>query len=437
MGAVDGAQGNILRVLRHRNYALIATGNFVNQLGMWGRMIGIGWAAQKLTDSAFLVGLAHGAQFLPSLVLAPVSGLVADRFDRRNVAIIGNLGMAIPSAAITALLVADRLTITQLVLLALAGGCLQSFTMPAISALVPHTVPADDVQAAIAMNNVLSNVSRFLGAALVGVIISAFGTAAAFAFNAGSLILVAVPWLAVRVTVPPRERSDEPYTAQMAAGLRFARDNPAVGHLLILNTVVGLLIVQAPLMALVTRDLLHAGASSYGLLQSVTGIGAIVGALFAGRAATGALQRTALSISLIATAGTVLGVAASSWVAVSVVIQIVFGFGLFTLMTSSVTIITLSTPDRYLGRVMSLHGMTIGGMVPINAFVAGLLANAIGTRATFAVAGSLLSAYVVWFILRRMSLIGVPDVEELAVEVTIAPPNEVALSEALSRSTRR
>jgi MFS family permease len=416
----------MLRVFRHRNYALIASGNFVNQLGMWGRMIGIGWAAQALTHSPFLVGLAHGSQFLPTLLLAPISGLVADRFDRRNVAIVGNIGMAIPSGAICFLLIADRLTITGLVLLALVGGCLQSFTTPAITALVPHAVPARDVQAAIAMNNVLSNVSRFLGAALVGVIITAYGTAAAFAFNAGSLIVVALPWLAVRVAVPPRELDDESFVTQLAAGFRFARHQPAVGNLLVLNTIVGLLIMQQPLIPLVTRDLLHAGPSTYGLLQSVTGVGAIAGALFAGRAATGARRRSALALAVLATAASVVGVAVSSWVALSVVVQMVFGFGLFSLMTSSVTIITLSTPDKYLGRVMSLHGMTIAGMVPINAMAAGLLANAIGTRATLALAGSLLSAYVTWFIIRRLKLVDVASDQEDLATVLAPTAQEVA-----------
>lgn len=419
----------MFRVFRHRNYALLATGNFVNQLGMWGRMIGIGWAAQDLTDSAFLVGLAHGSQFLPSLLLAPFCGLVADRFDRRNVAVLGNLGMAIPSAAITVLLLTDRLTITGLVLLALVGGTLQSFTTPAIAALVPHAVPPADVPAAIAMNNVLSNVSRFLGAALVGVIITAWDTPAAFAFNAGSLLAVAVPWLALRVTVPPRVVSDESFVTQLAGGFRFARHQPSVGSLLVLNTVVGLLIMQAPLMPLVTRDLLDAGPSTYGLLQSVTGIGAIVGAVFAGRAATGTRLMAVMTIALVATAASVLGVALSSWVAVSVVVQIVFGFGLFTLMTSTVTVITLSTPDRYLGRVMSLHGMTIGGMVPINAMVAGLFANLIGTRMTLLVAGATLGAYVVWFVARRLGRIHVvrPDDEATGPAVPVPAVPDVAV----------
>jgi MFS family permease len=322
--------------------------------------------------------------------------------------------MALPSVVITGLLVTDRLTIGGLVLLAFLGGILQAFTTPAISALIPHTVPTAEVPAAIAMNNVLQNACRFVGAALVGAVITAYGTSAAFVLNSGSLLVAAVPWWLARVVVPPRVPSGESFLTQLAGGLRFARDEPAVGHLLILNTVIGLLIVNGPLLPIVTSDLLDAGPSVYGLLQSVTGIGAVVGAVFAGRAATGSGRTRALSIALLATAVSVVGVGASSWVALSVVVQIVFGFGMFTFTTCTMTIITLATPDKYLGRVMSLNGMTIGGMVPINALIAGSIANVIGTRQTLLLAGLAMGAYVTWFTERTYA----GDADAAPVEAT-------------------
>jgi MFS family permease len=301
--------------------------------------------------------------------------------------------------------------------------------MPAVTGLIPHVVPADEVQTAIAMNNVLSNASRFIGAALVGLIITVYGTAAAFAYNATSLILVTLPMFAVHVVIPRRAREAEPFTAQLVAGFRFAKRHSAVGHLLVLNTVVGFFIMQQPLLSLITRDLLHSGASTFGLLQSVTGLGAIAGAIFAGRYATDAKRKTALAVAVLATALSVIGVASSWWVPLSIAVQMLFGFGLFTLMTVSVSIITMSTPDRYLGRVMALHGMTIAGMVPINAMVAGLVANVIGTRATMGIAGVLLFTYVSWFVLRRLSRIHVvrpEDQEEVAVAVPVPMGDAVA-----------
>ena len=397
------------RVLRHRNYALLTGGNFVNQLGMWGRMIGTGWAAQKLTGSPLLVTAAHGSQFIPMLLLAPVAGLVSDRFDRRVVAVLGNVGTAAPSAATAFLLATGHLTIAGLIAFSFLGGCFQSFVNPAVVALIPRVVPAGEVQAAVAVSNVLGNVSRFLGAALVGAIIAAFGTAAAFGYHAASLLLVVIPLMAVRIEKAPRVRSTEPMLTQLAGGFRCAREDPAIGNLLVLSVVIGIFVVQMPLMSLVARDLLHAGPSAYGLLNSVTGLGAIAGAIYAGRAAENAARRRAIAVTTMATAGSLLVVGTSHVLLMAAAGQVLFGFGLTGLMTATVALITLATPDQYLGRVMALQGTAIGGMVPVCALLGGALADYVGTRTAIELAGTVLAVYGVWFIARRLSRIQVVD----------------------------
>jgi MFS family permease len=418
------------RVLRHRNYALVASGNFVNQLGQWARIIGIGWAAQELTDSAALVAIAFGAQFLPNLLLGPVSGMAADRFDRRRVAIVGNLGMAVPTAAIALLLQTDQLTVWTLTGLALAGGIVQTFTNPATQALIPHLVPLDEVGAAVALNSALSNVSRFVGGTAVGWAIAAFGTSTAFAFNTLTFLVVVGTWLAVRLEVLPRTTDSTPFGQRMAEGIRFARGHRNVRSLLLLNAVITLGIVQQPLLPILTREVLDADASAYGLLNSATGLGAIAGALVAGRADADARRRAVTALAVLLVGGSVAVIGLSTWLVLSVALQAVFGFGYFLLMTVTMTAITLATPDRVLGRVMGLLSMSIAGLVPVNALLAGVVASWIGIQATITLAGILLLAHGAWFVARHLHAVDrVPAAEPDELPAR-SPAPDVALPPA-------
>jgi MFS family permease len=414
------------RVLRHRNFALVATGNFINQLGLWARIIGIGWAAQELTHSPTLIGVAFGAQFIPSLFLGPVGGLVADHHDRRLISILGNLGMTVPTLAIALLLRSGSLTLLDLILLALAGGVLQSFTQPAMTAVIPRLVPTEEVQSAVALNSMASNVSRFVGSALVGVVIAAFGTAGAFLFNAGAFILVIFTWLAVdgRLTRPPEMRSDTTgCMRRLADGFEYARNHATIRSLLFLNVVVTFLIVQQPLLPLVASRVLDSGASAYGLLNSATGLGAVVGAFTVGRIATDRGRKVAIATGVVTTGVCVVAIGLSRSVPLSVCLQALYGFGFFVVTTVAMTILTLTAPDRVRGRIMGLYTMSVMGIVPLNALAAGFLASWLGVTATILLAGAILLIYAAWFVTFRLQVVQlVVDDEDEILITPVADP---------------
>jgi MFS family permease len=404
-----------LRVLRHRDFRRVAIGNFVSSLGTWSSMVGIGWAARSLTDSPQAITLAFAAQFLPNLLFAPFGGLLADRFDRRRLTIVGNLAMAVPSGVIGLLITTDRLTLQWLTAMAFAGGVASSFTMPASQALVPHLVPEDEVQLAVALTSALQNGSRLVGSAMAGVIISVLGTAAAFYWNAVSFLAVVWAWLLVRMVVVPLARAAESFFARLAGGLRYARRVPTVRYLLLLNIVMAILIMQAPLLPILVKDVLHANVSTYAFLQMGTGVGAVTGALLAGQWTTDDRRRRAISIGMLINAAAVTGIAFSRWVPVSVALQVVFGVGFFTTSTITQSMIMMATEDAYLGRVMALYSMALAGMLPINALLAGYLADHFGTVTTIGGAGVLLFVYAFWCSASRLQRVGVDGLRDVEV----------------------
>lgn len=422
-----------LRVLRHRDYAVVAIGNFVSQLGTWSQYIGIGWAARGLTHRPFLVTFAFGAQFLPNLVLSPFGGLVADRFNRRITTILGNLGMALPAAAIGLMIQRHALTITWLIVLAFLGGTMQTLTQPASTALIPALVPLDEVQPAVAVNSVLQNLSRFVGAALAGVIIRVFGTAASFHFNAASFFAVVAAWLIVRPVLPKIVVMAEPFLQRLGGGLRFARGSPTVRNLLVINATSTIFILQQPLLPLITDRVLHSGSGTYGLLTSATGLGAIGGALVAGQLNTDPRRRLLMAVGLTCTTASVFGVALSHWVPLSVFLQILFGFGFFMTVTISMTVLMVVTPDDYRGRVIALQQLSSAGMIPVMSFLAGGLADLLGIAPALIAAGCAQVATVLWFMLGGgLASVGVDGVAGREVDIEPAAlPDDLAPSPAV------
>jgi MFS family permease len=387
-----------LRVLRHRDFALVQLGNGISSAGTWMQYVGLGWGIRQLTAWPFAVALSLVAQFGPSLVLSPFAGSVADRFDRRKVVIVGSFLMVFPPIAIGVLITMHSQTITWILSLAALGGVAQAMTMPAMTAMVAHIVPEDEIAQAIAGTSVIQNLTRIAGPSLGAVAISAWGLDWAFYLNGLSRLAVVVAWMLVRpvVTRWPSER--ESFATQTREGIRYARANPQVMQLLLLGVVMSLLVYQSALLPIIARDVLHSGASGFGLLQSASGVGAIIGAVVAGEIITNRRRRLALAGGVLATGLAYADVALSHSLSVSVAGMGLFGLAFFMANTVTQSVLMTATPDAYRGRVMGLFSMVMVGGIPIAALVGGGLGSWFGATKTVGVAAVLVLAYGVWFV---------------------------------------
>ena len=130
MADLDGVRaiGRVLKIPNYRNYTV---GNFASQLGMWVQRVAIAWLTWELTKSPFWLGVIAFADFMPNLVLAPLAGAVADRFDRLRAMRLYMTISAVISAIIAGLTIADLMEVEILALLVLANGITMSFNFPA------------------------------------------------------------------------------------------------------------------------------------------------------------------------------------------------------------------------------------------------------------------------------------------------------------------
>jgi len=409
-------------VLRHRAFRLMLVGGVVSQLGTWAQYVGVGWVARDLSSSTAVVTLAFASQFLPSLLLSPVAGVVADRFDRRAVVLLGNLAMAVPPLAIGVLAQTGHLTVPALIGLVFAGGIALACSQPAGMALTPTLVPPAEIPQAIAANSGFVNLTRVVGPGLGGLVIGTWGVAWGFYLNAVSFAAVVVACLMIDRAPPPAASGEEPFAERFRAGLRYARASPTVSRLLLVALVAAFFTMHAALMPVVARDVLGGDVTTYAQLAAAPGVGAVVGAFVAGRVVGDRLRRRAVVGGTAVLGAVLLVLAVSRSVPLSVGIMTFYGFGYFLQNNVVAAMMTEVTADEFRGRVMGLYGTVMLGMVPVGALGGGALAGLLGVPWTIGLNGAAVLLFTAWFVLAGQArVLTNRPVGERPAEATAAP----------------
>ncbi|MGH7554671.1 MAG: MFS transporter, partial [Longimicrobiales bacterium] len=142
-----------LRALRHRNFRLFTVGQTISLIGTWMQQVAVGWLVYRLTDSAFLLGLVGFVSQAPIFVLAPIAGVLADRFDRHRMVIVTQALLMVQSLSLAALVLTGHVAIWQILLLMAFGGAVTGFDIPARQSFLLEMIGSrEDLPNAIALN---------------------------------------------------------------------------------------------------------------------------------------------------------------------------------------------------------------------------------------------------------------------------------------------
>ena len=178
--------GRIARALRNPHYGRYAAGNSISLVGTWMQRVAVGWLTWQLTESGAWLGAVAFADLFPTVLIAPLAGAAADRWDRLTTLKLGQALLAVQAAVLFGLTASGLITIWSLLGLSLFLGVVAAFNQPARLALVSSLVARQDLPAAVAINAIIFNSARLIGPAVAGLIIVGVGIAAVFAVNAVS-----------------------------------------------------------------------------------------------------------------------------------------------------------------------------------------------------------------------------------------------------------
>jgi MFS family permease len=383
--AVASRTGHWLRALRHRNFRLFFFGQGVSLIGTWMQQTALAWLVLRLTNDPFLMGLNTFVGQIPSLLFMPLAGVLVDRWSRLPFVIVTQTLAMIQAFVLAGLVLFDMADIWHLMGLAFGLGCVNAFDMPARQALLPEMLDVrEDLSNAIALNSSLFNAARLVGPALAGLLadLGPAGEGWCFFLNAVSFLAVLAALFSIKVhhSIPARSHA-APVLAGILEGVAFAWRLPALRGVLILVAVLGFVAMPyTVLVPIFAKEVLQGGASTYGTMLTVSGVGALIGALYlAGRASIRG------SASRIAVAGVASSVALAAFASCNdfqwaLAIIFVVGLCLMLMLVSCNIIVQTIVPDAMRGRIMSLYNLAFMGMTPFGGLLAGWIAKGWGPR---------------------------------------------------------
>lgn len=174
---------SIFKSLKHRYFALYFGGMLFSLIGAWIQQVAMGWLVYNVTNSVFILSLSVFLSQIPALVFTPFAGVVADRFNRRNILIVTQLCMMSLSFILAVMTLVGFINIGVILLICFVSGIVFSFDAPARQSLYSKLVPPEDLGNAIALNSTAINGTRFVGPAIGGSLIASIGEGYCFLIN--------------------------------------------------------------------------------------------------------------------------------------------------------------------------------------------------------------------------------------------------------------
>ena len=410
--------------LESADYRLLFYNTVLAAAARWALMLGRGWLVFQLTDSTGAVGIVTFAGMAPFLFLGPLGGALADRFDRRRMAMASaGLGVIL-SAALGVLVVTDAVATWQVVVLAILQGTTMAMVAPAQEALMPSLVSREHLLNAVALGGLARHGSRIAGPLAGGVVLATLGLGAVFFLSAGLLFLAVAQLWRIRwrpAAAPASARAPlRSLGVEVAAGMRYAwRDRRIRLILSLLGAHCGLTMAFDSLMPRLATDI-GGGSTTFTAILVGVGVGALAGTL-----ALSQLRQEAMRGSVFAATGLgsglamiVLGLAQTP--AVAVIGAALAGGTQATYMAISATLIQMIVPDHLRGRVMSLYLMLAAGHMAFMNLGFGFFADGVGVRVLLVGPG------LVWVAVFLLAMLTLTDLRYLLRRGDFVPAESVA-----------
>jgi MFS family permease len=390
------------------HYRLYWTGNQANTLVMQMQQVANGYLAYTLTDSAAALGVVAFAQSAPMLVISPLGGVLADRLEKRAVLIWMQALQCLISLIIGILVAVGRIEYWHLVVTAAIQGMSFAIMMPTRQSWIPQLVSRQDLTSALALNNAGMNAGRVIGPSLAGILIAVpwFGVTGVYFLRVLAFVWVMFTLLQIPIRGEPEARGEgasgwqrvTDLGVQMSSGLRYIWRHETLLSLFIF-AVVTMLLGQSyqQLLPAYALGVFDVGAEGQGVMQTVVGIGGLVGSL-----SMAYLSRNPNRAKIQAYTGTALGGAlmlfglcsAFNWFLISLVALFLVGLSLDFNATINQTLIMLNADRALYGRVMSVYMMT-WALSGFSASLSGVLMDHVGGAITMLSQGLVLGIFVV------------------------------------------
>lgn len=362
------------------------------------QQMAISWLTYRITNSVFMLGLIGFLGQIPTLLFTPFAGVFADRYNRHRILMITQVLEMVQALILAALIMSGVISIWHIVILTIFLGIVTAFDAPARHAFVVEMVSTkEDLSNAIALNSLSFNAARLIGPAMAGILVAIVGEGMCFFINGVSYIAVILALFGMRITPRMIQKEHKPIMHGFKEGMRYVLNHPTIKSIMLITALISLVgMSYVVLMPVFAKDVLGGGPGTLGYLMGVSGLGALLGALYlASRKDVKGLGRVAFFNANLFGMG-LIAFSFSRVLWLSMAILVFIGFGMMAQMASYNTVLQTIVHDDKRGRVMSIFMAAFMGMVPFGYLIAGSLASLLGAPRSLmifgilSVAGSLL-----------------------------------------------
>lgn len=435
------------------NYRLWFGGALVSNTGTWMQSTAQDWLVlTHLTNhNATALGVTMALQFLPPILMIPITGLIADRYDRRRMLMLTQASLGTLGLALGILVVTNLVQLWMVWGFALLLGIVQAIDAPIRQSFVSELVPGSKLTNAVSLNSASFNGARLIGPAVAGVLIASVGTGWVFLINAATFLAVLTSLKFIRVGQLQSKPKIPRAKGQIKEGFRYVKGRPDLVVIFVMIFIIGTFGMNFPIYtSTMATGAFGVGASGFGLLTSAVAVGSLAGALLSARRERPRMRLLVLAAAAFGVTLTVAALMPTYWSFAAVLV--VVGLSSITLMTTANGIVQLSAAPEVRGRVMALYMAIFTGGTPIGAPIVGWVANTFGPREAIGVgaaAGFVAAGVAITWMIRSQHLRlrhddglhfrvrhdgdGMPATASIAVQREEAAA-ELATEESLARS---
>ena len=366
---------------RHRVFALFWVGAFVSNVGTIMEQVALGIYVQQRTGQAGWNGAVAALGFLPTALLGPIGGVLADRVSRRTLMVVTTSASLVLAAGMTALVGTGHGAPGAIAAISFATGCANALAFPAFQSMLPDLVPGEDLIAAIGLSGAQWNLARVVGPALAGVTVAVAGVATALAVNAASFLAVLAVLAVVRLPPPSRASAGLSIRTAVAQGWRHVRRDPALSvatrtqalNCFFASAYIGL-------VPAVARKVFAGGEGFTAALSTAMGVGAVSSAVvFGSLVRRFGTRRVLVGVTLALPLATV-GYAVSPTRLAALGGLAVLAFCYLTSLSTVSSVTQVRAPAELRGRILSVNTVVLGLLYPLAVSLQGRLGDAVGLR---------------------------------------------------------
>ena len=366
------------RSLRHRNARLFFGGLLVSNVGTWIQSTAMSILVYRLTGKATNLGLTVALQFLPMLLLGAWTGALADRRDKRRMALLTQSLLTAQALVLAVLDFAGLVNVPVIYVLSLALGLANVFDNPARRGLVAELVDPSDISNAMSLNTAVMTGSRIFGPALAAALVGPLGTAWCFMINALSFVAVLGSLVLIDASTLHRSPRAPSGGTPVRDGLRFVRSDRTLLTLHLVFVVIGTFAfnysVSLPKLSVVRWG----DERWFGWVLAVVSVGSVIGSLIVASRKQASLAIFFGSGLMLGLAGPLTAWAPNGWLAF--VGAVPLGMGGAGMISSFNGLVQQKSPPDMRGRLLALSAVAFLGSTPIGGPITGFVADVVSAE---------------------------------------------------------